>query len=368
MATIVESTAASPATHALIIGVNDYPHLAGGVKADATVLNTLKQLTSPVPSATLFANWLLDEQKKLAVPFGSARVLLSGGKFVRSDNSEITVDTPTFANIKKHFNDWIDACNEHKNCVALFYFCGHGFINESSYILPEDVCSDKNTPWEDCIDLNATHKGMARCRAETQCFFIDACQDLARQALLTTGPVGRTLASPEKGFTPKREAPVYHSAAEGQRAASQKNLPSDFTVGLIECLKRYGASANDGRNPWKVTTTSLGRALGEYLDRRGQGEAPVLALNMDSTAGTKRICSIKDPEVLTNVDLGQALEEVDSCVFTDRRDGAEHPVSHPYRHVFAVGDYDIKVTMKNSPVRTKEEERLVPPVYPVEIP
>ncbi|MCB1129727.1 MAG: caspase family protein [Verrucomicrobiae bacterium] len=364
---IVETSAGSPATHALIIGVNEYPHLPDGAHADATILNTLKQLTSPVPSASLFANWFLDERAKLAVPFGSARVLLSGGRFERSDGSVIAVDTPSFANIKKHFNEWINSCNEHKNGVALLYFCGHGFIGESSYILPEDVGSDSSTPWENCIDLNSTHKGMARCRAETQCFFIDACQDLARGALLTSGPFGRTLLAPERGFTPVRDAPIYHSAAVGQRATSQKNLPSDFTVGLIECLTRYGASANHGRNPHKVTTGSLRMALGEYLDRRGQSQAPVMAFSMESTTSDKRICTIQEPEVLTNLDVGGDLNEIDNCVFTNRRSQEAHNVCHPYRHVFAIGDYDVVVTMKSPPVRAKEDERLVPPVYPVEV-
>ena len=50
---------AGPATHALVIGVGDYPHLNGGSEKRTEQHDGMEQLTSPPISARLFASWLM---------------------------------------------------------------------------------------------------------------------------------------------------------------------------------------------------------------------------------------------------------------------------------------------------------------------
>ena len=50
-----------PVTHAIVIGVGDYPHLVNGTGTLTNKNGGLKQLSSPPESARTFCNWLLDD-------------------------------------------------------------------------------------------------------------------------------------------------------------------------------------------------------------------------------------------------------------------------------------------------------------------
>ena len=60
-----DAAVAGPATHALVIGVGDYPHLNGGTKKRTDQHDGMEQLTSPPISARQFASWLLSDPTTL---------------------------------------------------------------------------------------------------------------------------------------------------------------------------------------------------------------------------------------------------------------------------------------------------------------
>src|SRR5687768_4799364 len=78
---LVPEDLTAPGTHALIIGVSRYRHLADGAEPTPTAADfELEQLSAAARSASEFAAWLLDDVKGYhnpAAPVRSLRVLLS---------------------------------------------------------------------------------------------------------------------------------------------------------------------------------------------------------------------------------------------------------------------------------------------------
>jgi len=236
--------AAKPQTHAIVIGVGDYPHLRGGSLYDAAaspVTMGLKQLTSPVVSATAFANWLVTKHSNPAAPLGSVELLLSPGDYQPpgDDAPRVTVETATMENIQNAFDRWYERCDTlngkahdaAKDNVGIFYFCGHGVEYEVLALLPEDFGASKNRPWDTSIDFTKTWYGMGDCKAQTQCYFIDACREAAIDTLKSKGFSPRPLKTSQSLSFPPRAAPILYATPSGQTAQGTPNSrPSSLTI------------------------------------------------------------------------------------------------------------------------------------------
>jgi hypothetical protein len=265
---------ATPQTHALVIGVGEYPHLLGGALIEdepAAVLRGLGQLTSPVVSAGTLALWLAKHAKRFIRPLGSVELLLSPGTATVPDGVPAGVEPATFENIKAAFNEWVDRCDRNVDNRALFFFCGHGIQAEVILLLPQDFGADKNAPWDTAIDFSTTFTGMNDCKARAQCYFLDACRERPIEALKAVGGArGRPLKTTQQlRFTP-RDAPVLLSAPQGWQAQGPRNEKSHFTEALIRSLEGLGASRKVG-NDWIVRTNSLGEAVKEVMKRSRTG-------------------------------------------------------------------------------------------------
>src|SRR5262249_46891651 len=118
---IISKPRQGPATHALVIGVNDYPGLANLIPSGG--LGNNGNLTSPVVSATHFANWLFSWENEYA-PLGSISFLASGGKFRPTSGPEIAVPTPTWDAVRTAADAWLRHVDSDPDNIALFYFCG----------------------------------------------------------------------------------------------------------------------------------------------------------------------------------------------------------------------------------------------------
>lgn len=70
------ATVAGPATHVLVIGVGDYPHLNGGTGTLTELHGGMGQLTSCPESARAFATWVISDLNAPA-PLASVSLLLS---------------------------------------------------------------------------------------------------------------------------------------------------------------------------------------------------------------------------------------------------------------------------------------------------
>ena len=259
----------TPQTHALVVGVNDYPHLLNGSLHDeepAAATMGLRQLTSPVVSAAAVADWLTTGYINPDVPLGSIELLLSP-----PPAGTAAGDGATMENIKTGFDAWFGRCDQSPDNIALFYFCGHGLDAEVLVLLASDFGKSRSRLWENSIDFNGTFDAMGECRAKTQCYFIDACRSTPIELLRQRGRVAaQPLRSPTTLSFPPRDAPVYLATPFGQKAGPANGV-SFFTAALLACLGRLGAARRVGTD-WVVTTASLRTALPVLMGRTHNGQ------------------------------------------------------------------------------------------------
>ena len=274
-----KSLTASVYTHALVIGVGEYPHLRGGglfAAQPAAVGLGLGQLTSSVASAMAFTDWLLTSFRNDGKPIGTVELLLSPGAYRPSPDASailglasgpsMTVDSATSSNIRAAFDEWLDRCNGDRANIAIFYFSGHGLEKEVSLLLPEDFGIEVNRPFATCIDLTTTHRFMGQSKVGTQCFFIDACRETPIELLTSLEKPGFPLKGSTSGSFLERDAPIYQGAAEGRQAFGPSGKVSFFTEQLIRCLNGLGAQNKAGQK-WRVTTQSLRTGLTTVIPR-----------------------------------------------------------------------------------------------------
>lgn len=365
---LFRSNQPGPATHALVIGVNEYPNLGGGINGAASVLKNLGQLTAPVPSAMKFAKWLMGSYQNSRAPLASVRCLLSGGLYETTE-----IDRPTSVLIQKNFELWEEDCSSQKDNVAIFYFCGHGFVESSTYILPEDCCTFKGSPWKECIDFSATYHAMKRCQATTQLYILDACRSLSKEAHDSLSPKGNALFDEKwEAFKYLRDAPIFMSATYGSPAYASSNQPTDFTNALVECLERFGASSSHGRRPWWVTTDSLRDALGELLERRKQFADDLINFSTDGESNTpraQRLHSIEAPEVLASVFIDPEVKAGVSRLWFSGKTGAKYDdIGYPdfIKTVLSADHYELTTQCPGHDACI-QEEFVFPPVCPINI-
>jgi len=274
-----------PRTHALVIGVGDYPHLRNGTLTlagqPAAVSLSLGQLTSPPVSAGAFADWMVTRFRNDERPLGTVELLLSPGiykpgeaaygKLGLAPAAEIPVENATLNNIRAAFSRWLARCNG-RHTTALFYFCGHGVSKgEASLLLPEDFGADPTTPFDRCIDLTATHRFMGQALPDAQYFFIDACREEPFELLTAQEKPGVTLKGGTAAPFRDRDAPIFAAAARSKKAHGPDHGVSYFTQGLIRCLDGVGARKKAGQ--WRVASPHLHEGLEVMLERIEQENA-----------------------------------------------------------------------------------------------
>jgi hypothetical protein len=265
-----------PRTHVLIIGVGRYRHLSGAPPAQVTPgLPPLGQLNSPPISARALATWFID--RKLAgapAPLGSVELLLSDQTnqdfVVTPGQAPIRIDDATNQNIQTAFDDWKKRCDTDPKNVAIFYFCGHGLQKDVVALLPEDFGQSESNPWKNAIDFDGTYAGMARCKAGTQYYIVDACREISSIALTDDAFGGTPLIGRRLGQNNLRTAPKLFASAEGRRAFGSAATVSRLTAALIACLdKGYGATEEN--NLWVIDTLHLGPAVQRLIKHENQG-------------------------------------------------------------------------------------------------
>lgn len=260
-----KSANSGPRTHAIVIGVNAYPHLLGGNSSLSSATMGLGQLTSPVLSAHAFASWVETKLNNPDAPLDTIELLLSPDTST-AGHVPPSVARATMQNIKDAFGRWYQRCDLFEANVALFYFCGHGLEPRELILLPEDFGSNPLDIWDTAVDMTRTYYGMAECKARTQCYFIDACREQPIEALAPMGVVPRPLKAISSTSLPYRVAPFMKSAPLTQRAFGLSGNKSYFTSTLLDCLNGFAATDFDGRW-WHVTTDSLLPSINRCLER-----------------------------------------------------------------------------------------------------
>ncbi|MGI5372603.1 caspase family protein [Streptomyces iakyrus] len=274
MTTVVERHLTGPATHAFVVGVSHYRHLPGGSGPVSEIAETmeLQQVDMPALSAVAFAAWLNEEYNNSDAPLASIEMLVSSSSPVHfpAGGEGQAVEGATLSAVREAFSRWYKRCDSDEKNVAIFYFCGHGFARNSTFLLLEDWAAYEETPMHESIDLDRFHRGMGQCRSKTQLYFADACRSVDYTLTTTVTDSGTPLIQPnDMRNRPGRSAPVFYAAGDGQKAFGIPGQQTYFTKVLLMALR--GAAAGTWHTPpsdgWCVDTYRLGETIAQLLQR-----------------------------------------------------------------------------------------------------
>lgn len=286
--------------HAFIIGVGDYHHLGLGVANPAVFLSGLAPLTTTPLAAKRLAQWLETHYQNPQCPLGSIELLLSPAETLKSgDGSPVAIEEATMANIDAAFKRWYARCNAKRENIAFFYFSGHGISTISQFLLPADF-GNPGLPddWDNCVDFTSMQVGMAKCAAQTQIFFVDACRDAPIAALMQRHPHGKPLVT--SSFQDKVDlSAAYFASSEGRQAYGRDGEETFFCKALIMCLD--GVAARKAGPKWRIDAASLSSALVSVMETIGATENLPLASD----------CRVQKPVPLHYPDGGTVVVKVD---------------------------------------------------------
>jgi hypothetical protein len=268
--------AGGPATHAVVIGVGDYPHLLDGSGALTDKHGDLRQLSSPPESAFAFARWLLDEFNNPDAPLASLSLLVSDANARAIEHPHLDAPVVPLPAQSDHvvaaLRAWKNLGDSHEQNLMLFFFCGHGVARglEGMTLLLRDYGAEPAMPMEGAIDFAAFQRGMAQCAASYQCFFVDACRQVSDLARNTTES-GRKVIQDDinRPFASDWNYAVLFATVEGEAAYGRRDKPSFYTEELIRGLNGTAANNRNADGEWRVSTGDLNAAIHRGLSLRG---------------------------------------------------------------------------------------------------
>ena len=263
-----------PATHAIVVGVGDYPHLLQGSGTLNPNNDGMGQLSSPPISARAFAEWLIKSYSNDPKKLQSVALLLSESptrEFVNpKTGKQLTPERATYDNVATAIQAWAKRGAENPDNILIFYFCGHGVSQGTDMtLLMSDYGKNVMAPLEDALDFRKFRRAMQRNLPGQQLYFIDACRsstDTLIQALDYTGRVPVQL-----GQQPPAVTPIYYATLSGEDAFGKKDEVSFFTNALLTGLN--GTGSDNPKGQWFVTTTRLKEAIDFEIQRAFEGGA-----------------------------------------------------------------------------------------------
>jgi hypothetical protein len=291
MTTVFDDAADEPRMHALVIGVGAYPYFSGGEneRRSHPLARNLGQLTCAPRSAEAIGRWLMGERHgEPVVPLGSLEMAISlPRKLVRTQGSGggTSIEPATFDRVLAAFDRWRRRLDANERNIGFFFFSGHGIQREVLALLMEDSGAEPDRFFENAIDFDTMYAGMAKCRAMTQCFFVDTCRSVPIDVLDIAQFRPRAPIEPD-WHRPRRDAPIVFATGYGQLAYGMPGQCSRFTAALLRALNGLGAGLPKlGR--WPVTTESIGPAVRQLLewDTRSYGGYEQLSKSGGDTLG-----------------------------------------------------------------------------------
>lgn len=184
-------------SHALIIGISDYPYLSGGSAPPAERApdsGGLAQLEVSALSAALFFAWLNAQPTVAGASVASCRLLLAPRPAEKARVDALTGAHYAIADyevVRTALKEWSDALafggRSAGPNVALFFFSGHGVeVAAAPAILARDIfdqkAADGGTNKALAIDPMTT--AIKTYNIDRGLFFIDACRDAPKVARL----------------------------------------------------------------------------------------------------------------------------------------------------------------------------------------
>lgn len=267
----VPRSGTGPVTHAIIIGVSDYPHLQGGSGALAERTFGLGQLTSPAVSARELATWFIKSFTCLDRPLSSVWLLTSepgaAAATFLNPASNVLVDLPraTLAETRNAVRDCLALCTNPDDRL-IFYFCGHGLSGgmQNFYCL-RDFGSDDEDPLGHAINYQNFAGMLEAQKPSNQLLLFDACRD--QDAIATANQAGGSalgFADPNLRMgivEPMRQCAIF-STGKDSKSYGKPNQPSLCASALLRGIR--GAAARNKGHGWEVTSSRLLEAVTDF--------------------------------------------------------------------------------------------------------
>lgn len=358
MTTLVDFPGAGPHTHALVIGVGSYAHLPDGSGKPLADAWGLRQLSSPPVSAVAFARWLLQDLNNPVAPLGSVELLTSPPKQIPVGDQLLMTEPARMANINEAFGRWYERSNSHKGNVAIFYFCGHGIVKANLALLAEDFGSNPFVLFENAIDFELTHRGMADCQAQTQLFIADSCRQVPKQVLdqLAFHPV--PLKDPKVTGGNPSDAPRMYATGMDAAAWGRPEQPSLFTQALLETLAGKG-SRRESQNTWVIRTGSLYQTNQVLLRSKGQPpESPQECVVGGELSGNSMLHQLRSAPmvpVTIGCDPEDAISEAD-LTLAGKKQYRRAPADRNWTLDVEADKYQVDATFKSRAYRDCTDE------------
>lgn len=250
------------ASHAIVIGVSDYPHLKGGDGAAAAAHYGLQQLAVSALTAYRFFDWLRSEYRYEDAPLGSVRLLLSPTDEELAHLPEMagTYGPADYDTCERMLFDWFATLKLLESSVAaksrsIFFFSGHGLeINQLQQILlPSDYLNPTIPSHNRALStLNLKH-GLLPLAVTDQLFFVDACRNGAKelQGATISGRSIFDVLSTDHNNPNVSSAALYGTASGSQ--SWQPASPSEGELSLfgdaVLAAMRGGADFDEDEEP-----------------------------------------------------------------------------------------------------------------------
>ncbi|MBA3359994.1 MAG: caspase family protein [Acidimicrobiia bacterium] len=256
-----------PGTHALVVGVSNYPYLDGPQQTLVGKRFGVSNLSSAARSASEIANWLLTEYQNPATPLASLNVLLSpaAGEVVSDPTGKLAAVGRAR---RDEFEQAVMALAQRSKSpqsMCVVYVAGHGIqlTTRGAFLLLEDCGrSDKANELYGAADMAGLHGAfMAQGQALNQVWFVDACRQRPSFANSFEELAGAFTLS--KSAIEKVDSSVLFLAASSREAAfAEIGGTTLFSQALLTMLR--GAAAvgpDDVCDVWNVPVLRLADRL-----------------------------------------------------------------------------------------------------------
>jgi hypothetical protein len=265
VASVIGEDLAKPGSHALVIGVSAYRHLADGpAPTGAGSSFELEQLSAAARSASEFAAWFLTEYDNPRAPRNSLRILLSpspGEQIAAAvPGLGVPIEQATLANARAAILEFRNACDANPDNVGIVYVAGHGvqLTKTGAIVLLTDFGDPgQASVLENALDIAVIHEGLNHpATARTQFWFVDACRQRPVVAKRFEALAGAFKLDIPNGNT--EISPLFLAATTGTAAFARPGGLTLFAEALLWAL-RQGAVAppDDGLDAWHVPVREL---------------------------------------------------------------------------------------------------------------
>jgi len=273
--------AKAPGLHAIVIGVNNYPHLPTGTgPGKRNEYGKLNQLVSPALSAQAISSWLLNEREASQIKLRSLH-LLSSSAIANAPTGDIEFAhaAPTINNVAKAIRKWKSLGDKSAENVLLFYFCGHGFrFGQTDSLLCQDFGQKTSNHFKGALDVQGLLLGMQTCNAQRQLYFFDACRTDMTDFMRQPYSCGEAVINPTGLLLqPGRQIALWASTPRNKAYGYLDGRASVFAEGVIAAFR--GAAARPAGNGFEINTSRLKEAIDEYTRARGKGVDQVVHLD-----------------------------------------------------------------------------------------